>query len=53
MEKKMINYRAYNHNNTLIGEYETLEEALKDAQNYHYQTGNAYFLEEAGDEQEI
>lgn len=43
----MINFRAYNHNNTLIGEYETLEEALKDANNYHYQTGNAYFLEQA------
>ena len=39
-------YKAYNHNGTLIAESESASEIFKMAKEYHYQTGNAYFIEE-------
>jgi hypothetical protein len=43
-------YKAFNHNGTLIAESKDAGEILKMAKEYHYQTGNAYFIDE--DEQE-
>ena len=45
-----MRYAVYNHNNTLIGEFETIKEAFEEGQKYHYYTGNAYFLEEIENE---
>ena len=39
-------FKAFNHNGTLIAEAKDAGEILKMAQAYHYQTGNAYSIEE-------
>lgn len=42
-----MTYQVFNHNGTLLGEFKTLTEAMKEAQFYTAQTGNATYIEEA------
>jgi len=49
-KESVMRYAVYNHNNTLLGEFETIKEAFEEGQKYHYYTGNAYFLEEIENE---
>lgn len=40
-------FKVYNHNNILLGVFDTAKEAYAEARTYHYQTGNAAYVEEA------
>ena len=37
-------YQVYNHNGTLLGEFQTLLEAIQEANFYTEQTGNPAFV---------
>lgn len=39
-------FKVYNHNHTLLGEFNTAKEAYAEARAYHYQTGNEAYVEE-------
>ena len=41
-----MKYVVRNHNGTLLGVFDTKQEAEKDAQEYMYGTGNAAYIEE-------
>lgn len=43
--KERAKYTAYNHNDTFLGEYPTAEEAQKDADFYHFVTGNNSYIQ--------
>jgi hypothetical protein len=41
-----MKYVVRNHNHTILGVFDTKQEAEKDAQEYMYGTGNAAYIEE-------
>ena len=47
-----MRFKIYNHNDTFLGEFNTLEEAFKEANFYQNQTGNSYFIDDTEEEQE-
>ena len=45
-KRNQMKYVVRNHNGTLLGVFDTKQEAEKDAQEYMYGTGNAAYIEE-------
>jgi len=43
---EMKKFYVFNHNGTLLGQFETLEAAEAEAKFYREQTGNAAYVEE-------
>lgn len=39
-------YQIFNHNNTLLGEFDSFAKAYTEGQFYRDQTGNPFFIEE-------
>ena len=46
IRNNQMKYVVRNHNGTLLGVFDTKQEAEKDAQDYMYGTGNAAYIEE-------
>jgi len=46
IRNNQMKYVVRNHNGTLLGVFDTKQEAEKDAQEYMYGTGNAAYIEE-------
>ena len=46
IRNNQMKYVVRNHNGTLLGVFDTQQEAEKDAQEYMYGTGNAAYIEE-------
>jgi len=41
-----MNYRVFNHNDTLLGEFPTRKLAQAEAREYREQTGNAAYIDD-------
>jgi hypothetical protein len=46
MEKPKMIYQVFNHNGTLLGEFTTLAQAVREQNYYTAQTGNEAYIEE-------
>jgi hypothetical protein len=52
LKGNFMRFKIYNHNDTFLGEFNTLEEAFKEANFYQCQTGNSYYIDDEEEEYE-